>query len=389
MTPTAVSQVIEQIANIVFSLLFASLWMKYGLAAACAGGTVGTTIGALVAVLYLMVYFSKSKPKKLSRSYFNENIIRYSNKQIFKRLLHYALPLTINWGLQNLGNLVDLQNTKGRLLAAGFSESDADIKYSYLLKYQTLVNVPISLISALCASILPLISGAAALRNREDIKKGILYSYRTALLIAIPSAVGLAVLSEPIFAILFPKYHEGTFLMQYGSMVLVLMAIVQIQSTILQSIGKLYLSTLYILIGIAVKIILNYVLISKPDINILGAIFGSMAGFLLPVLLNNFVIKRTLKIKYNLITLGIKPFISACFMGIVVYLVQFDIEYLLGFVYKGYFNTMISTVASVAAGAFAYLYALILVGGITQGDLQGMPSKVKRLIPEGLLKRIR
>lgn len=394
MTPTAVSQIIEQIANLVFSLLFASLWIKKSVEAGIAGATVGTTLGALFSVLYLISEYGKARRSrlaeiKLSKDNAIKEIVRYDSKELFNKLIAYALPLTINWGMQSFGNLIDVQNTKGRLLAGGFKETEANVKSTYFSKYVVLINVPIVLISALCASILPLISGAAAVNNREEVKRGVDYAYKTALLIAIPSAVGLAVLSQPVFNTIFSKYSAGAMLLKYGSVVLIFTAIVQIQATILQGIGKLYLSTIYILIGLLVKLLLNYILIAIPSINILGAVFGSMAGLLIPILLNNVVIKRSLKIKYNLLKLGAKPFAASCFMGVVVYITQFDVEYLMSFIYKGYFNSLISTLAAVAVGIFAYLYALIIIGGITEKDLQSVPRRFRRFVPNTLLKRIR
>jgi stage V sporulation protein B len=389
MTATAVSQILEQVMNIVFSLLFAALWIKYGVEAACAGGTVGTTIGALVSAIYLMNYYKKNKKFTVPKGALSEEVTRYSNEQLARKLINYAIPLTVNWGLQNAGNVIDNKITTGRLLASGFSDAEASIKLSYLAKYQVLINVPITVISALCAAVLPVISGAAALNNKEEIKRGIDYSYKTCFLIAMPSAFGLAVIASPIFKTLFPRYSSGAVLMQYGAVVLVLMAVVQIQATILQSIGKLYLSTLYIVIGIAAKIGLNYILISKPSINILGAVYGSMAGFLIPIFLNNYVIKRTLQIRYNLIMLSAKPFIAAAFMGLIVYLVQYDIEYVLGLLGSNYFTNLISTVIAIAAGGFTYLYALILIGGLTKKDLQVIPARLRRFIPKGLLNRVR
>ncbi|MCM0648456.1 polysaccharide biosynthesis protein [Clostridium swellfunianum] len=389
MTATAVSQILEQIMNIVFSLLFASLWAKYGVIEACAGATIGTTAGAFASVVYLIRYYEKNKAFKVSKSDLQLEVKRLHNKTLAKRLINYSVPLTVNWGLQNAGNVIDNQVTMGRLTSSGLNYSQAKIKNSYLGKYQTLLGVPITIISALCSSVLPVISGAAAVNNSEEVKKGIDYAYKTCFLIAMPAAVGLAVLSGPIFDSIFPKYSSGAILMKYGAVVLVLMAIVQIQSTILQSIGKLYISTLYIVIGIAAKIILNYILIGKPEINILGAVYGSMVGFLLPLFLNNFVIKRTLNIKYNLILLAIKPLIAAAFMGVVVYLVQFDIEYVIGFVYKGYFNRMLSTIIAIGAGMFAYIYALVLIGGITKKDMEIVPARFRRFIPKTLLNRVR
>jgi stage V sporulation protein B len=389
MNATAVSQVLEQIMNLVFSIIFAALLRRYGVGAACAGATVGTTIGALVSVIYLLHYYKKNKSYKISKEYNPEEIIRYSNKALFSKLINCSIPLTLSWGMQNAGGFIDTLYTKRRLLTAGFNDTEGDTKIGYLGKYQTLINVPITIVSALCSTILPVVSGAAAVNDRAAIKRSIDYAFKTCLLIAIPSAVGLAVLSQPIFNTLFARYSSGAVLMKFGSAVLIFMAIVQIQATILQSIGKLYISTLYIAAGIVAKIILNYILIAKPNINILGAVFGSMAAFLVPLLLNNYLIKKSLKIKYSLIKLSVRPFIAAAFMGIIAYIVQFDVEYVLGFVYKGYFTQLVSTFAAMIAGVFSYLYALILVGGITKKEIEMIPHRFRKFIPKTLMKRIR
>jgi stage V sporulation protein B len=389
MTATAVSQILEQVMNIIFSLLFAALWSKNGIEAACAGGTVGTTVGALVSAAYLLRYYEKNKTFKVPKEHLQGEIIRLQNKQLVRKLINYAIPLTINWGLQNAGNVIDNKVTKGRLLVSGFGDAEANVNIGYLAKYQTLIGVPITIISALCAAVLPVISGAAALDDRKEIKRGIDYAFKTCFLIAMPAAVGLAVLSRPIYESIFFGKSSGNVLIKYAAVVLIFMAVVQIQSTILQSIGKLYISTLYIVIGIAAKIIINYMLIGRPNINILGAVYGSMAGFLIPLLLNNFVIKRSLKIRYNLISLSIKPLIAAAFMGVVAYLVQFDIEYVLGFIYKGYFTGLLSTIIAIGAGGFTYIYALILIGGITKKEMDIIPARLRRFIPKTLLSRVR
>lgn len=389
MNPTAVSQIIEQMGNVVFSLLFAALWMRYGVAAGCAGGTVGTTLGAVLSAGYLVRYYRAHKSFRVPKGYNLEEASRHSNRELLRKLLKYSLPLTISWGAQNAGNVIDITNTKGRLKAAGFNEDISYEKVGYLGKYQTLIGVPITIISALCAAILPLISGAAAKNDRDEVKRGINFAFKLCFLIAIPSAVGLAVLSDPIFRMLFPRYTNGAFLMKIGSSVLILMALVQIQTTILQSVGKLYMATLYIVLGIIGKITINYILIAIPAININGAIVGSIIGFLIPLILNDLLIKRTLRIRFNLVKGAVKPLIASVFMGITAYVVQFDFEFLIGFIKKGYIATTTGTVIGIAAGVFVYLYSLILVGGITKRDLNAMPSKLVRLIPGFMLEKVK
>jgi stage V sporulation protein B len=103
-------------------------------------------------------------------------------------------------------------------------------------------------------------------------------------MISIPSAVGLAILSKPVYSIL--KFGNGYNLMMYGSIVLVLMSTVQIQATVLQGLGRLYQVTFNLLLGMVFKIIANYYFIAQPKINILGAIIGSILGFSVPIILN-------------------------------------------------------------------------------------------------------
>jgi stage V sporulation protein B len=391
MVPTAVSQVIEQIMNTIFTLVFAALLIKYGMTAGCAGGTIGTTLGALFSASYLIIFYERNKRIRVpSQSESDGDIVKHSNRQIARKIISYGVPITICVGMTYAGNLVDLMNTKVRLLAAGLTDTQATINYGYLVKYQQLLNVPIAIITALSMAILPAISGAVALKDKKLIENKINYAFRLCFIVAIPSAVGLAVLSSPIFKLLFTqRYASGSRLMLFGSAVLILTSVMQIQTTILQSVGKLYTATFYSVLGIIVKIGANYFLIAMPGINILGAIFGSIIGFSIPVFLNHKVIKKQLKIKFKFLSHAVKPFIAAAFMGLVVYIVYFNSMYILNFMGESYFANAAATIAAVIAGVYTYILGLILTGGITKGDMNSMPSKVTRLIPKFMRKRIR
>jgi len=389
MTPTAVSQIIEQIVNTVFSLLFAAVLIKYGIAAGAAGGTVGTTLGAAAALLFLISFYNKNNKFYDEGSYDGLATVKHSNRYLLKKILSYSIPLTLCIGLQNAGVLVDMSNVLNRLKHAGFDKSTVTILYASLVQYNVLINVPIAIISALAAAVLPAIAGAAAVKDKIQVQIKIKYAFRLCFLIAVPAAIGLAVLSEPIYKIIYPKYLPGHKLILYGSIVVILMAVVQIQTTILQSVGKLYTATYYLILGILGKIIVNYVLVANPRINIAGAICGSIVSFIIPLILNNKLIKRKLKIKYNLLGHAMKPIISAVFMGLVVYISYYDLVFLLSYIKKGYMTNLISTAISILLGGYIYLYGLILTGGITANDLKTMPSKVRRLIPKNMLKRIK
>src|SRR5665647_6270 len=83
MTPTAISQIIEQVVNIAISLPFAYLLLHIkggSLEASVAGATLGTSAGAFVAVFILIWFYNENKASRIE-----EYLIQNQNPTI-KRL---------------------------------------------------------------------------------------------------------------------------------------------------------------------------------------------------------------------------------------------------------------------------------------------------------------
>lgn len=381
MKPTAVSQVLEQVINTVFSLLFAYIFIKKSVILGCVGATIGTTLGALVSSIYLFIIYNISTNKK-------ENSVgshKYKNRQLFNKIIKYSLPITICIGVTNLGTIIDTTNTNNRLLAAGFTLLQAQALSGTLAKYTTLINVPITIISALAAAVLPAVAKAVALKDRSLAGRKINFGLRLCLIIAIPSAVALTVLSKPIFMLLYARYLDGYKLLLYGSVVLVLMSVVQIQTSILQGIGKLYTVTIYSILGIIIKLVTNYIAIANRNININGALIGSILGFFIPLLLNFRYIKKHLKFKLNMKRMLMKPLISSIFMGVILYFSYNLIHNVLQFVVKGYLNNAIATITAIILGMLSYGFAMLYLKGITSEEIDIFPAAVRRLIPKWLI----
>ncbi len=386
MTPTAVSQIIEQIVNAVFTIIFAALLIRVGLKEACAGGTLATSLGALVSAAFLVGFHIKRDGYKIPRTESMVRVKRYTYKQLVKKIINYSVPITLSVGMQYAGNLVDLWNTKSRLLAAGYADRVANELYSHLYKYQQLLNAPIAITVALATAILPAISAAMALSDKRQIQEKVNFAFKLCFLISIPSAVGFTVLSTPVFELL--KYGEGAYLMKYGAVVLVLMSVVQIQTSILQGAGKLYIVTPYLIFGIIGKIVTNYFLIAIPSINISGAIIGSIIGYLIPITLNYITMKKFLKVKLNIANLLVKPLVSSVLMGLAVLIIYKVISLVLFFIPSSYFVNAVAAFASIFVGAASYFVLLVLLKGISREELDVMPQKVLRLIPRKLMHKI-
>ncbi|MGN0144819.1 MAG: oligosaccharide flippase family protein [Clostridium sp.] len=384
MNAIAVSQVIEQIINILVSLTCAFLLVKISIAYGSAGGTIGTSVGALVACLYMVYCYDKNKFEEEAFELDKSNK-RIRSKAIVRKLIRYGLPITLTAGLQNFGSLVDMVNVNSRLAHAGFELLKAQELYGVLGRYKTLLSVPLIIVTALGTTVLPAIAAAMALKNKRDIRKKTNFAFRITFIITIPAAVGLSCLASEVFELLYGT-NQGYELMLIGSIVLVIQSVVQIQTTILQSMNKLYFVLVTFSIGIIAKIIANYILVGIPSINILGVVAGNFLWFFIPMILNQIALKKAIRVRISFIRNIIKPLISSFVMAVVIYALKNPINVLLSITNGGKILSGFMTLVMILIGGFIYLYLMILLGGINKEDMDSISVKIYRMLPRHIRK---
>ena len=143
--------------------------------------------------------------------------------------------------------------------------------------------------------------------------------------------------------------------MRYGAIIILLWSIMQIQVTILQSMSKTYRLFLHIFIGDVFRIVVNYVLVGVPSINVKGAIVGIAIGFLIPAILNQYYINKELNIKLRLYNFSLKVVISSLIMGIGCYIFQSNLLSIFNkIVSSNYIANVLSVLISVLVGIGIY-----------------------------------
>lgn len=390
MTGIAVSQVLEQILNVVVSLIFAFLFMNISVPMGAAGGTIGTSVGAVVAIFYLVYRYDKKKFEEESLKG-NLNEKRVSTRTIVRKLVRYGLPITLSAGIQNFGGLVDMANVNLRLLSAGFTVDQSNVLYGLYYQYKTLLGVPLIIVTALTTIILPAVSKAYALKERKEIKRSTNFAFRITFAITIPAAFGLAILSDDIYKILYGS-TQGAYLMKLGSIILVLMAIAQVEGVILQGISRFYPMIVSFTIGIIFKILANYIFVGIKEINIMGVLIGNFLCYFLPVIINHRIIMKSVRARIPLIRNCIKPVISSVCMSLVILILKQPITILGSFmgdskiVLYGY--TLIYTILLVGLGGFVYVYVMILLGGIRKLDIEALSPRIYRMLPRFIRKKL-
>ncbi len=116
-----------------------------------------TSIGAVIAIFYLIYVYDKKKFEDIAYNTTNHEK-KVSSKAILRKLLRYALPITLSAGIQNFGGMIDMMNVSRRLIHAGFTQTQSDSLYGLLYNYKVLIGVPLIIVTALTTIVLPAVT---------------------------------------------------------------------------------------------------------------------------------------------------------------------------------------------------------------------------------------
>ena len=196
--------------------------------------------------------------------------------------------------------------------------------------------------------------------------------------LAIPAGVGLSVLAGPILLLLYPARQEtalaATYHLQLLGIASVFVCIMLLTNSIMQAHGKVNWPIITMLIGGAVKVGINYVLVGDPEINIKGAPIGTLICYGLIALINLALVSRLLEKKPNYPAIFAKPVIASAIMGAAAW----ASHGLLGKVlYGGYMKSSLCTMLSMGIAVVVYLILVITLGMITREDLRMVPHGAK------------
>ena len=180
MTPTAVSQVVEQIVHVAVSVVLVLGLRSRGIVWAVAGASIGTAVGAAAALIIVIKYYGQYQQDQrvLHAGEDLRSVPKLTNQKLLKLILYYSLPITINSGIQYGGNMIDTSIMKGRLMAAGLSEYDSRTLHGMMGVTRQLLNVPTALVTSLCISLLPVIAGLYAQKKYAETRQKANYAFK-------------------------------------------------------------------------------------------------------------------------------------------------------------------------------------------------------------------
>jgi len=376
--PTAVSQVVEQMFKVIATLLLAYVLMdEANILPAVTGGTIGTGVAA-VAGLTVVVIMYASVAKTLRKRANRDTNYKHDERKFAQvcAILHTALPMIISMLIYSSINIIDQRMANSRMIASGaFTHEQAQELFGqFALKFILLITLPISLSVALSAAVIPEITSSNVKMDTRAVKRKTDMALRLSMILSIPAAVGLAVLADPILALLFPSHPEGGWLLRYGAVSIVFIALVHVLTGTLQGLGHVKLPIVAAFFGVLIKIPVNHILIGMPSINILGAVISTIACYIIAAGINMYFLYRHTRILPSLSGAFIKPLIAAAGMGMVCYIGYYNLEQ--------FMPTAFATVLTLGIGGISYILFMCLVKGFRKSDLQAMPlpRKIRGLL---------
>ncbi|MGE5328750.1 MAG: putative polysaccharide biosynthesis protein [Deltaproteobacteria bacterium] len=364
------SQVIDQLAKAVFTILFVYMFMVMGqnTRIMAAGATLGTTIGTIASAIYLWVYYNRRK-KDLWEGIRNQEIIRKkdSSKDIVKRLIKLAIPISMGSIILTIAGIVDLATVINRLQQSGVDAKTAKALYGILTgKGDVLVNFPLALNIAFATALVPAVASSMALKDTKTAANRIAFSLKATILIGLPSSIGLFVLADPIVLTLFPNAPQGGYLVALSALSVIFIALSQTLSGALQGLGRVIVPASALMIGALVKLCLNYILIPMPQFGIKGAAISSIVCYFIAASISIIALLRKIKIKLGFADYILKPVIASVGMGLAAF-----------YTFKGIslyvHSAALSTIASIGVAAVVYILLLIAVKALDKEDYKMLP----------------
>ena len=387
MYPTAVSDVIEALGKLILGYGFAYIIMKItnDVALAAAGAMFGVMVGGAAAATFLTLRY-KFKGDGIVESELQTAPEPESSKTIAKTIIAIAIPVVVASLANSVSSLVDVSMVKWQLTnmmnqhsdtiremyKASISDynviqaknglsalTDAEIPtflYGIRGKAFTLYNLVPTITSVLGVSALPVLATSWTKRDKP--------------LIAMPAGLGFAFLGPEIMSLMYNTTASveigGVMLRIYG-LAAFFAGLAIPMTSMLQAIGKEKISLRNVAIGAGLKVVVNFIFVGIPSINIKGAAIGTFVSYLFIFTANLLSLIKYTGIKPNFYKTMFKPFVAALACGLST--VILDLSNMGG----------LGTIIEIAVAAVVYFVVLIIFNTFEPDDVLSLPKGEKLL----------
>ncbi len=377
MTPTAVSQLVEQVAKAAISLPLAKYGLQFGLAQAAGYALLGVTIAETIAMLFMLIVYM-TRRRDFAGAEKGDSIVPPGFRPLSKRLIAIAVPITIGSMIVPLALQIDSAMLTNILLGIGYTQDEARVMFGALNGVvSSMINVPTVFATAVCIGLVPIVSAARVENRRGDMAQASLLGMRLGSLIGMPCAVGMSMLALPILRLLYTKIAPDK--LQLSADILTISALsvffftmVQATTGILQGAGLHKVPMMSLVAGVLCKVALNLLLVSIPSVNIFGAPVASIACYSVSMAVNTLWILRKVGFRMRWGDVFLRPAAATAGMAGAVFLMTRALN----------MERRITVLPVILVAALVYVTLLFAFKALRREDMAQIPGgrKIERLL---------
>ncbi|MCI9390483.1 MAG: polysaccharide biosynthesis protein [Lachnospiraceae bacterium] len=376
MVPTSISQILEQFANAAFSILAAWFFIEVVAGSdkdsidrwGAAGGTIGTGVGVVAALLFVLVVYHLNRKIIQKKIASDQTGQEESYQEVIGVILRMVTPIILSAFIYNVNGYIDGYLFSEILGHQGFEDEGIRMLYTeYSIYFLSIINIPLTLSSAAPTSMIPEVSAAYARDHLELANRKVDQAVQLSMFISIPSAVGLAVLSQPIVRILFPDtIGTAGLLLTVGAVTVVLNGLSNISNGVLQGIGLPNLPMRNAAIALVVDVSSLVVMLLTTGLGILAVVLAIIIYSVLICILNDRSMKKYLGYKNKWVDAYLIPFLASIPMALAAWLLFMGVYFLIP-------SDLLGLAVSVPLAAVVYVVLYIVIARVPEEELRAFP----------------
>lgn len=380
MVQTSFSQIAEQILNAVISILAAQMLINmaagesrskqaiYG----AAGSALGTGCGVAAALLFMLFVYALNRKMLFTRIRKDHHKYTDTYGDILRGMLGTVTPIILSTFIYNFSTSFNQTvYSKVMLNVRGLSLAETATAYGIFGgKAMVIINIPIALAASLSSAMIPAISKSSALGDAEATREKAENAMWTTMLIAIPAAVGLAVLAKPVMQLLFPQPDSldmAAKLLAMIAVTVIFYSLSTLSNGILQGIGRVNLPVRNAGIALAVQTALLVALLTFTELDVYALVICLIVYSFLMCLLNSISVRRCIGVKENLKTMFLMPFLASALMGACALGAYTGLHMLVE-------SNVICLIPSILLAVIVYAVTILKTGAIRREQLIAFPK---------------
>lgn len=379
MVHTSISQILEQILNAAVSILAAKLLIGfvadsddttraiYG----SAGSALGTGAGVLIGLLFMFGMYRLNGSIIRKRVARDKSFHEESYKEIFKVIFTIVTPFILSTFIYNCTTVVNMtiyyHVMDYKKVDAIFASNQYGI-FSGLAV--AVVNIPIAIASAMSSAIIPGVAASYVKGTVAQTRKQVSKAIQMTMLIAIPAAVGIAVLPKPIMQFIFPQKESldiASGLLAALSVTIVLYSLSTLTNAVLQGIGRVNTPVIHAAAALVIQVAGLIAILLYTDIGLYGLAAANGIYSLVVCVLNQLSVRKHLDYRMDVVKFFLKPLFSAMVMGAAVFGIYHGLMFLLPV-------SRLALLVAIAVGVCVYGAIMLLIGGVTEDELWEFPK---------------